>query len=90
MRKPSKGSAGTDPGGRLVKRPTSESCVDSERSELRSVDSEYGGPCNSAPKDRDEEADAVFRAEGNTDGIEDHDAGGSSGVREPGTSTRVL
>jgi hypothetical protein len=54
--------------------------VVSERSELRSVDSEHGGPCDSAPKDSDEEADTVFRVEGSTDDTEDHGAVGSSGV----------
>jgi hypothetical protein len=45
----------------------SESCVDQGRPWLRSVDSERGGPRDSAPKGRNEEADAVFCcAEGNT------------------------
>ena len=38
----------------------------SGRPGLRSVDSESDGPRDPAPKDSDEEADAVFRAEGNT------------------------
>jgi hypothetical protein len=55
--------------------------VVSERSELRSVDSEHDGPRDSAPKDSDEEADAVFRVEGTTGSIDDHGAASSSGVR---------
>jgi hypothetical protein len=69
------------PGRELGQQAISESCVVLGRPRLRSVDSEQGGPRDSAPKDSDGEADAVFRAEGNTDSVDDHGAVGSPGVR---------
>jgi len=60
MRKPSKGSDGWSIPSSGWHPLVSESCVEPGRPGLRSVDSERGGPRDSAPKDRDEEADTFF------------------------------